>query len=100
MALLSAVGWATGARCVTRLIYLLAAFAAGCGDGILIVLELAGSMVNGPPSICTLTRYSSAAFDGTRHEYRQVKPQPYSKLPFWTTSPFAVVMVNSGGFGR
>ncbi len=34
---------------------LLAAFAAGWACGILIVLELVGSIVNGPPSICTRT---------------------------------------------
>ena len=58
------------------------------------------SMRKGPPSICTFTRYSSAGSEGTRHEYRQVKPQPYSKVPFSTTSPFGLVMVNSGFGGR
>gem|GEM_PF-2344570 len=36
------------------------------------------SISKGPASISTLTRYSSSSFEGTRHEYEQVKPHPYS----------------------
>ena len=34
-----------------------------------------------PGVIFTRTWYASANSEGTRHEYRQVKPQPYSKSP-------------------
>jgi len=45
------------------------------------------------------TWYSSAGSDGTRHEYRQVKPHPYLNLPAATSSPSLVEIVNSGAEG-
>ena len=54
---------------------------------------------SGPASISTLIRYSSARSDGTRHEYAQVKPQPYSNLPRLMISPLAVAIVNVGAAG-
>ena len=38
--------------------------------------------------------------EGTRHEYRHVKPHPYSKAPSATFSPSGSVMVNWGFPGR
>jgi hypothetical protein len=47
----------------------------------LITLSLFWSISKGSPFIFTRMRYSFAGSLGTRHEYEQVKPQPYSKLP-------------------
>ena len=66
----------------------------------LMTLSASCSIGKGSAFIVTRTRYSLSSFDGTRHEYPQVKPQPYSKLPCWTTSPLESVMVNSGFEGR
>jgi hypothetical protein len=63
-------------------------------------LSCSGSILNGPASICTFTRYSAAGSEGTRHEYWQVKPHPYSKLPVATTFPSGSVIVNAGLGGR
>ena len=57
------------------------------------------SILKGPPSQFTVTLYSSANSFGTRHEYEQVKPQPYRNLPCATFFS-ALVIVNSGSFGR
>ena len=57
------------------------------------------TILKAPPSQFTVTLYSSANSFGTRHEYEQVKPQPYRNLPCATFSS-ALVIVNSGSFGR
>ena len=64
------------------------------------MLRLSLSILKGSASISTFTSYLSAGSVGTRHEYEQVKPQPYSKLPVSTTSPFSVEIVNFGLPGR
>ena len=58
------------------------------------------SISKGPPFMRTWTKYSSAGSEGTRHEYRQVKPHPYSNSPSATVLPSAVVIVNFGLPGR
>jgi hypothetical protein len=63
-------------------------------------LSAFSSTGKGPADILTRMRYSFARSDGTRHEYRQVKPQPYSKSPCWTILPFGSVMVKLGFGGR
>ena len=62
-----------------------------------------GSQVRtkGPKSAVTFTvnllpRYCS----GTRHEYEQVNPHPYRKLPLATSCPEASLMANLGSGGR
>ena len=72
----------------------------GCGASKWITLSFCWSISIGSAFSFTLTWYSFARGDGTRHEYPHVKPQPYSKLPFWTTLPSGSVMVNSGLPGR
>lgn len=57
------------------------------------------SILKGPALIWTWTVYSSASSEGTRHEYRQVKPHPYSNCPSATTSSPAEI-VNFGLPGR
>ena len=64
-----------------------AGLATGFQSADLRMLSYSGSILNGPASICTFTRYSAAGSEGTRHEYWQVKPHPYSKLPLATTLP-------------
>ena len=57
------------------------------------------SILKGPPFMRTWMEYSSAGSEGTRHEYRQVKPHPYSNSPSATTSSPAEI-VNFGFPGR
>ncbi len=38
--------------------------------------------------------------EGTRHEYEQVKPQPYSNLPEWIVLPAALTILKRGAGGR
>ncbi len=56
------------------------------------------SITKGPASAFTRTRYSSASSDGTRHEYPQVKPHPYSNWPEATTSSSGP-RISKVGFG-
>ena len=51
---------------------------------------------NGPRSISTFTWYLPLKFSGTRHEYRQVPPQPYAKLPVASTFPASSTIFSSG----
>ena len=78
-----------GQECrATRGTYLLLARAVRrWGSEAFSTLSAVRSISNGPPSIRTRMRYSLAGLDGTRHEYRQVPPQPYSNLPCWTVLP-------------
>ena len=65
-------------------------FGSGRSSDALMTLSASSSMAKGPAFILTRMRYSSAKLDGTRHEYPQVKPQPYSNEPLSTTSPLRI----------
>ena len=54
---------------------------------------------NGPQSPSTSTRYLPLKPSGTRHEYRQEPPQPYSKLPWARILPASSRIFNFGGRG-
>ena len=52
---------------------------------------------NGPALIAGVTSKSPLVCLGTRHEYEQVPPQPYSKLPLVTILPVLSRTSNRGG---
>ncbi len=66
----------------------------------LISLGLLLSTAKGPALSWTNTWNLPDTSDGTRHEYRQVKPHPYSKLPWCTALPSLSLTTNSGLGGR
>jgi hypothetical protein len=65
-----------------------------------ITLSCCWSISKGSACIDTRMMYFSTLSDGTRHEYPQVKPHPYSNCPCWTTWPLGSLMVNCGLDGR
>ncbi len=62
----------------------------------LVIVLSASSILKGSAFILTRMVYESDSSEGTRHEYEQVKPHPYSKLPRSMTSPLALAIVNEG----
>jgi hypothetical protein len=61
--------------------------------------EACFSTANGPRFNSTWTQYFLSSCFGTRHEYLQVKPQPYLNVSRVTTSPFELAMVKAAPSG-